>query len=140
MLPPPGIAAAEADNYAPAPQFAAQQYPQQPMQQPVQQQQPAQPPVPQGPQSTLPLPQQRAARTALRGLVKTLRGTPREGWDDTITLAIASELAIYQYVNDVSVRSALLEAGADEAFAAQIIEALRASDKVPNDLPYGDGR
>ena len=101
---------------------------------------PAQPPVPVGPQSSLPLAVQRSARGALRSLVKNLRGTPREGWEDAITFAIASELSIYQYVAEVSVRAALLEAGADEAFSAQIIESLRASDKVPSDLPYGDGR
>jgi hypothetical protein len=100
----------------------------------------AQPPVPVGPQSSLPLAVQRSARGALRSLVKNLRNTAREGWEDAITFAIASELSIYQYVAEVSVRAALLEAGADEAFSAQIIESLRASDKVPSDLPYGDGR
>jgi hypothetical protein len=142
MLPPPPpqpLAAAEMGSYQ-QPQYA----PPQPMQQqPMQQQAPAPqaaPAAPAGPQSSLPLPVQRSARTALRNLVKTLKSTQREGWEDAITFAIASELSIYQYVNDVSVRAALLEAGADEPFTAQIIESLRASDKVPNDLPYGDGR
>jgi hypothetical protein len=144
MLPPPPpqpLAAAEMGSYQ-QPQYAPPM-PQQ-MQQPVQQQQApapqAAPAAPAGPQSSLPLPVQRSARTALRNLVKTLKSTQREGWEDAITFAIASELSIYQYVNDVSVRAALLEAGADEPFTAQIIESLRASDKVPNDLPYGDGR
>lgn len=143
MLPAP-IPAAEAGSYA-QPQYAAPQQYAPPVQQAAPPPQPqaapaAAPQPPAGPQSSLPLPAQRAARGALRSLVKTLKGTPREAWEDTITLAIASELSIYQYVADVSVRAALLEAGADEAFTAQIIESLRASDKVPSDLPYGDGR
>ena len=111
-----------------------------PPMQPAQAPAPVAPAAPAGPQSSLPLAGQRAARNALRNLLKALRSTPREGWEDAITFAIASELSIYQYVNDVTVRYALVEAGADEAFAAQIIESLRASDKVPNDLPYGDNK
>jgi hypothetical protein len=145
MLPAPQpLAAAEMGQYPQQPQYAAPpQYapPAAPAPAPMQQAPvEAAPAAPTGPQSSLPLPVQRSARTALRNLVKTLKGTPREGWEDAITFAIASELSIYQYVNDVSVLSALLEAGAESPFAAQIIDALRASDKVPNDLPYGDGR
>lgn len=141
MLPAPPqqpLAAAEMGSYAPAPQYTeyTAQAPMQPPMQPA----PAAPAAPAGPQSSLPLAGQRTARNALRNLVKTLRSTPREGWEDAITFAIASELSIYQYVNDVSVRYALGEAGADEPFTAQVIESLRASDKVPNDLSYGDGR
>jgi len=149
MLPAPApmpqpLAAAEMGQYPQQPQYAAPpQYapPAAPAPAPMQQAPvEAAPAAPTGPQSSLPLPVQRSARTALRNLVKTLKSTQREGWEDAITFAIASELSIYQYVNDVSVFSALLEAGAEAAFAAQIIDALRASDKVPNDLPYGDGR
>jgi hypothetical protein len=145
MLPAPQpLAAAEMGQYPQQQQYAAPpQYapPAAPAPAPMQQAPvEAAPAAPTGPQSSLPLPVQRSARTALRNLVKTLKGTPREGWEDAITFAIASELSIYQYVNDVSVLSALLEAGAEAAFAAQIIESLRSSDKVPNDLPYGDGR
>ena len=142
--PMPPLAAAEMGQYPQQPQYAAPpQYAPPVVPAPASAPAPAPAPVqaaPTGPQSSIPLVAQRSARTALRNLVKSLRNMPREEWENAITLAIASELSIYQYVVDVAVLPALLEAGADGAFAAQIIEALRSSDKVPGDLNYGDGR
>ena len=83
---------------------------------------------------------QRLARRALRDLSTKLRNTPREGWEGAITLALTSEPAIYHYCQAVSVQSAVMEAsGNDAPFTAAIIEALRGSPLVPEDLNYGDG-
>jgi hypothetical protein len=84
--------------------------------------------------STLPLGEQKNARIALRNLVKTLRGTKAEEWENAITMALVSELAIFRYVQEIPVKFALLEAGADNPFADQIIAALRASGKIPSDI------
>jgi hypothetical protein len=110
-----------------------------PMQQPapMQQQMPQQPPQPAqppAPVSTLPLGEQKNARIGLRNLVKGLRSTPREGWEDAITMALVSELAIVRYVQEIPVKAALMEVGADLPFADQIIGALRESGKIPSDI------
>lgn len=95
---------------------------------------PPQPVAPPAPQSTLPLSEQKNARVALRNLVKTLRTTKQEAWEDTITMALVSELAIVRYVQEIPVKAALIEAGADTPFADQIIGALRASGKIPAEI------
>jgi hypothetical protein len=89
--------------------------------------------VPPGPTSTMPLGEQRNARNALRALVKTLRTSARETWEQTITMAIVTELAIYHYVRDVGVRPAILEAGADAPLADQIMVALKTAN-LPADI------
>jgi hypothetical protein len=83
---------------------------------------------------------QRLARRALRDLSTKLRNTPREGWEGAITLALTSEPSIYHYCQAVSVQNAVMESsGNDAPFTAAIIEALRGSPLVPDDLNYGDG-
>lgn len=121
----PGAVPAQAPQGVPMQQQAPMpQAPQQP-------QAPAQPPAP---VSTLPLGEQKNARIGLRNLVKGLRSTPREGWEDAITMALVSELAIVRYVQEIPVKAALIEAGADLPFADQIIAALRESGKIPSDI------
>lgn len=120
---PPMQQQAPAPAYAPAPQVAPA--PVAPASAPP----PVAPPV-----STLPLAEQKNARIALRNLVKQLRATPVDQWDETITLALVSELAIFRYVQEIPVKYAILEAGSDPAFADQIIAALRASGKIPPDI------
>ena len=88
--------------------------------------------------STLPLPMQRAARGALRGLVNTLKGVANvDEWIGPITIALTSEPAVYHYIQAVSVRVAVKEAGGDDAFATRVIDTLRTSSIVPPDLNFG---
>ena len=103
---------------------------------PVQPQPQAQP-AQENPAPNLALPQQKAARTALRDLVAKLSKQPEDKWQSTITLAMTSEPAIYHYVQAVTVVKALEEAGANEDLSDRIIDALMDSPLVPDDLNYG---
>jgi hypothetical protein len=49
-------------------------------------------------------------------------------------MALVSELAIYRYIQEIPVKAAIMEAGAEVAFADRIIAALAASGKVPSDI------
>jgi hypothetical protein len=91
-------------------------------------------PAPAPPVSTLPLAEQKNARIGLRNLVRQLRGLKPDAWEEAITLALVSELAIFRYVQEIPVKVALSEAGSDPAFSDQIIAALRASGKIPSDI------
>lgn len=82
------------------------------------------------------LPAQRNARKALRELARAIRGAKPEGWAALVTEAIAAEPTIWHYVNAVSVRNALVEAGAEQDLAQRIIEGLKESPLVPKDLRY----
>lgn len=79
---------------------------------------------------------QKAARVALRTLVRDIGNTTEEKWEQLIAMAIQNEMAIYHYVRAVSVKSALREAGASEELANRVIEAMRKSPLVPPDMPY----
>jgi hypothetical protein len=82
---------------------------------------------------------QKAARTGLRNLVKKVAAAEEEKWEELIVSAIMQEVNIYHYANAVTVRAGMLEAGASEELAARVMSAMRASEMVPKDLPYGDG-
>jgi hypothetical protein len=82
---------------------------------------------------------QKAARTGLRNLVKKVAASEEEKWEELIASAIMQEINIYHYVNAVTVRAAMLEGGASEELAARVMSAMRSSEMVPKDLPYGDG-
>jgi len=86
----------------------------------------------------LTLKQQKSARIGLRSLVKQMQNAEQEKWEELIGTAIMSEINIFHYVKAVSVKAAMIEAGADEAFAGQVITAMKQSSLVPEDLPYGD--
>ena len=79
---------------------------------------------------------QKAARVALRTLVRDIGNSPEDKWEQLIAIAIQNELAIYHYVRAVSVTSALREAGASEELASRIVAAMRKSPMVPPDMPY----
>lgn len=124
----------------PQQQFYPQMPPQQapPVPQPMAPVQEAEPPVAaQPPQISLPFDVQRAARSGIRDLVQKLGSSKREQWESVITVALMQNAAIYDYIQAVSVAYALSEAGANEDFADQIIEALLESPLVPDDLNYG---
>jgi len=102
---------------------------------------PQPPPSPQvdaaPPRSTLGLPVQRAARASLRGLVNQLKNTDPDSWSGPITLAYTSEPAIFHYVSEVSVNKAIEEAGGHGDFKDALIDVLKASPLIPDDLNYG---
>ena len=79
---------------------------------------------------------QKRARKAIRTLVRKLGGTKKEDWFGHIAAAIQNEIGIYHYVKAVSVRAALLEAGADEELAGRVTEAMRESGMIPSDVEY----
>ena len=72
----------------------------------------------------------------MRNLVRDLQAKPEEEWQGAITTAISLEFGIYHYVKAVSVRTALLEAGASEDLANRTINAMRASGLIPDDVVY----
>ena len=79
---------------------------------------------------------QKTARSGLRSLVGKL-GKAKEGdWEGIIATAIATEPSIYHYVQAVTVKRALAEAGANPKLTARIMAALKASSLVPADLRY----
>ena len=85
----------------------------------------------------LPLNVQKAARSAVRDLVRKLRNSPAEAWSELIAAAISAEGSIWHFVQAVSVRKAILEANPDAAFADRVVEAMRVSPLVPADINYG---
>jgi hypothetical protein len=87
----------------------------------------------------LAMPTQRKARKAIRGLVRKLTASKEEDWFGVIAAAIQNEIGIYHYVKAVTVRAALLEAGADAEFAMRVIDAMRSSGMIPADVPYEEG-
>ena len=89
------------------------------------------------PTSSLPLSRQKDARLALRKLVINLSRNKVEKWEDLIAVAIASEPAIYEYINEITVYYALQEAGSDRDLAMKIVSELQKSSLVPDELNYG---
>ena len=81
---------------------------------------------------------QKAARVALRTLVRQLASEPEEKWEELIAMALTAEFTIYHYIRAVTVKAAMLEAGAPPDLVTRVIEAMRQSSMVPSDLPYGD--
>ena len=80
---------------------------------------------------------QKNARIALRNLVRGIRQSPEDRWTELIIQALQAELAVYHYVNAVTVRAGLLEAGAQPEMVDAICTLMQASPVVPEDLPYG---
>lgn len=69
----------------------------------------------------------KTARLALRNLVGQLGKSQESEWEGQITGAISAEPGIYHYVQSVTVKKALGEAGANPKLTARIIAALRAN-------------
>ena len=123
----------------PVPQFQQQQLTQQQQQQ--QQQQPQQPQEQQNSESPkkeigIDLKVQRSARKALRKLVADIKKSPEDLWDELIAASITNEFSIYHYCDAASVDYAMKEAGADDQLTVKIIDKLKISPLVPNDLTY----
>jgi hypothetical protein len=149
MLPPPPPqfqAPPQRERVAarPMPQQQAQQQAQQPAPQPepAVEAPPAAPPPPSLADIALakgvPLKAQRNARIAIRGLVKALAPVPDTEWEGKIAAAISQEVAIYHYVQAVSVRAALTEGAATPEVIERVVEIMKASPLVPKDFNYGE--
>lgn len=145
----------QATQTAPRPVMQQPQQPQQPQQQ--QQPQQAAPRPPQQPikQATPPharsnkekakaagmdLKGIRSARKGLQRLVRRVSKSPQTKWEEIITAGVMQAPAIYDYIKAITVQSAILEGGADPKLCAQVIQAMRESALVPNDLPFGDAQ
>lgn len=79
---------------------------------------------------------QKAARVGLRTLVGRLGRAQDSEWEGIIIAGLTTEPAIYHYVQAITVKAALLEAGANPKLAGRILAALRASPMIPSDLRY----
>lgn len=85
----------------------------------------------------IPMGVQRNVRKAMRKLVKDLRSASEEKWEEKITAGLMNEPDIYTYITAVTASKAIKEGGADPDLCTRIINALKASSLVPDDLPYG---
>ena len=83
------------------------------------------------------LSEQRDARNALTQLVEVLHQTGPSEWEGHITTGLMAEPQIFTYIQAVSVRQAIREAGADSTLTENIVQALQQSSIVPNDINYG---
>ena len=81
--------------------------------------------------------QQKQGRVGMRRLMAKLNSTIEESWESTITEALISNLDIYHYIQAASVVLTCAEAGVDPLFTDRIIEILKTSSLVPQDLNYG---
>ena len=85
----------------------------------------------------LALQEQKAARTSLRKLVRTLDSKDRGDWNEIILATLSAQPSIYPYIQAMTVRSALYEAGASDYTVGEVIIGLKESPLVPGDIPYG---
>lgn len=85
----------------------------------------------------VPLVTQRNARVAIRKLVRGLKTSKEDKWESKIINALQEELAIYHYIKAVTVRAAVIEAGAEPEFCDRICGLVQSSSLVPDDVPIG---
>ena len=105
-------------------------------QQPQQQQQPANT-MDMASQSGMTLSEQRDARNGMIQLVKQLHSSEQSEWEGIITQGLMSVPEIFPYIQAVTVRNAIREAGADQILTENIVKALQQSPIVPNTINYG---
>lgn len=79
---------------------------------------------------------QKKARKAARKLVSQAKKAPKEEWEAITTAIVMETFEIYNYIKAVTVYAALVEAGAEEELATQVIEALKESGMIPAEVPY----
>ena len=80
---------------------------------------------------------QKKARKALRVLVQEVGGSPSSDWQGIITARVIQTPEILEYVRAVTIRKALVEAGAANGLDSHIIQAIDESGLVPTDIPRG---
>jgi len=79
---------------------------------------------------------QKKARKAIRALGGKLAGAAQDEWLGLITQAITEEVGIYYYIKAVTVDAALAEASDNPDLQAAVVEAMRDSGLIPDDVPY----
>lgn len=84
----------------------------------------------------LALKDQRTARKAIRKLGDKLAKAEQDDWYGLVAEAIAADIAIYHYIEAVSVYAALAEAKVEPELADKIVAALRESGMIPDTIPY----
>jgi len=89
-------------------------------------------------QAGLDLATQKTARIGIRNLVQQLATHSDDKWVGLITQALTQEVNIYHYIKAVTVKTALLETGANMPLAQRIMATMKVSGLVPTDLSYGD--
>lgn len=80
---------------------------------------------------------QREARNAIRDAVRKIRNSSPDKWQEIILVAISNSPSILHYCSALSLRRALVEAGAEQDLAQRVIDGVRESGMVPPDLNYG---
>jgi hypothetical protein len=80
--------------------------------------------------------EQKSARKGLKALCDKLRSSDTGEWSGHITAALMQNARMWDYINAVSLKACLYEAGAEEDLANKIVAELRNSPLVPDDLPY----
>ena len=98
-------------------------------------------------ESGLNMSQQKQARKGLRTLVKKIRATEEDKWEGMATSHAMSNVDILLYVNAITVKRALDEAGSDPHLTGTLIEKMKASEDLANklagfnmninDIPFG---
>jgi hypothetical protein len=79
---------------------------------------------------------QKKARKAARKLVAKAKVAPKEEWQQICGEIVMETFEIYEYIKVVTVYAALVEAGAEEELANEIVSALRESGMIPSEVPY----
>jgi len=91
-----------------------------------------------GPDDKLSAEDMRIAKGALRALVPQIRQADDENAAAVVFLAIQQEERIWYYIQQVSLRVAVLEASGDDvAFLQRVVRCLQATPLVPAELNYG---
>jgi len=85
--------------------------------------------------ATLPLPVQRKARKAIAALVARLRAEPESEWSGIITLGVMQQPTVIDYIRVATIKAAMIEGGADEAFAMKVVGVIDSSGLVPASIP-----
>jgi hypothetical protein len=81
---------------------------------------------------------QRKARKALRNLMIKLSNAEQDDWLGIVTEAIGANLGIYHYIKAVSVRAALAEVTPDTEFHTKVVDMMKNSGMIPDDVPYDE--
>jgi len=80
---------------------------------------------------------QKKARNGIRKLVQRIGSSPSSEWGSLITAGIVETPEIYEYVQAVTIRRALVEGGATNGLDQQIIEAIDRTGLVSSEIPRG---
>jgi hypothetical protein len=84
----------------------------------------------------LPADLRKQARHGLRQLVAALESEPdKTKWQGMILQGLSTNPAIFHYIQVRAIRPAIIEAGANEGLASQIMQMIEESGQVPHNIP-----